>query len=753
MAIPIFDKFKSVTEEGVLLDYDEIADIPIERRDLATNPPTEDGYYQQTVSSGNFDKGVIYRRYSNDYIIPIDPLSYVDLQNLEDGRYDLSAYGFVDDKALENYVPKTSTGDIYITSNADLRLDASGGNGTTCINMDGVDSWMDISAEDIYLNGNVHTNTISSSENININAATDMYLSASTGNEEIYINLQKSNKDIAIAGDTIHLSGEVYENNEKLSEKYASKLTVSGMATDVQNHEQELQTHQDNFRALDDGLYDLSAYQFASQQDIDNLYLGTFDLSRYNFISSDKLKGLDTYSEDTFGIDIQPNGITWENTVAYLDKDNDIITQGTYYGLAPIVAGDNVTFTVDEENQVVKINATGGGTVDLSGYVPTNSNADVSITTSSDMDLDASSMSLSANGEIQIDAGGTATITMSGHDNSVVLQGGDQLDIALADRSINISGDSVYLNGQVYENNTKLSDKYLGKTAVSVTQKLTSGTEIGSVTVGSTTTKLYAPTATTTPIGSILDVGSIRIDGENYSLENIDNPNNNIYLGDDTIEINGMGIGLNGDTTIVGQGAVNLAVGENDEAYISLNTDGIGSGVVDISANEISLNGNVTVNGEPIGSGGGKRKVTLAELKEFLQSAEVGQQVQIVPNVGEDVFVSLGACVALTSEGYLESKNQRIGLNESADGHIFVATDNYIFINIWSEDAYVGRDLYTVNLSDQNVEHRSEDFRADLTDENCNFYILSGCSLTEAEKSSIVNDVIAQLPVYDGEVL
>ena len=46
--------------------------------------------------------------------------------------------------------------------------------------------------------------------------------------------------------------------------------------------------------------------------------------------------------------------------------------------------------------------------------------------------------------------------------------------------------------GTIYENGTSLSNKY----GVTVTQKLTSGEEIGSIKVGSTTTKLYAPTST-----------------------------------------------------------------------------------------------------------------------------------------------------------------------------------------------------------------------------------------------------------------
>ena len=52
-------------------------------------------------------------------------------------------------------------------------------------------------------------------------------------------------------------------------------------------------------------------------------------------------------------------GVSWRNKFK-LDTDDQEF-EGTIYHTVPIVAGDNVTFTVDEENQVVKINATGGG--------------------------------------------------------------------------------------------------------------------------------------------------------------------------------------------------------------------------------------------------------------------------------------------------------------------------------------------------------------------------------------------------------
>ena len=61
MAIPMFDKLKSVTAEGKVLDYDEIADIPIIRKDLINETPSAYGYYQHTGETNNeFIKGIIY---------------------------------------------------------------------------------------------------------------------------------------------------------------------------------------------------------------------------------------------------------------------------------------------------------------------------------------------------------------------------------------------------------------------------------------------------------------------------------------------------------------------------------------------------------------------------------------------------------------------------------------------------------------------------------------------------------------------
>lgn len=54
-------------------------------------------------------------------------------------------------------------------------------------------------------------------------------------------------------------------------------------------------------------------------------------------------------------------GITWTDTSAFLDSDEDELKEFTSYHRIPVVAGKNVTFEPDYENQVVKINATGDG--------------------------------------------------------------------------------------------------------------------------------------------------------------------------------------------------------------------------------------------------------------------------------------------------------------------------------------------------------------------------------------------------------
>lgn len=53
------------------------------------------------------------------------------------------------------------------------------------------------------------------------------------------------------------------------------------------------------------------------------------------------------------------DGITWGEEFAFYDENDNAFKLGESYHRIPIMAGANITFEVDEENQVVKINSTG----------------------------------------------------------------------------------------------------------------------------------------------------------------------------------------------------------------------------------------------------------------------------------------------------------------------------------------------------------------------------------------------------------
>ena len=54
-------------------------------------------------------------------------------------------------------------------------------------------------------------------------------------------------------------------------------------------------------------------------------------------------------------------GLSWEQTFGIYDEDDNCLKNGTVIQVVPIVAGSGIEFEKDEENQVIKINAKGGG--------------------------------------------------------------------------------------------------------------------------------------------------------------------------------------------------------------------------------------------------------------------------------------------------------------------------------------------------------------------------------------------------------
>ena len=90
------------------------------------------------------------------------------------------------------------------------------------------------------------------------------------------------------------------------------------------------------------------------------------DLS--NLATVDKIDYIDTWYDAKDGMSrltVDLNGVSWHNRCAIDDSNGDNFKDTiTISERVPIVAGENVTFEVDEENNVVKINATGGGSAD-----------------------------------------------------------------------------------------------------------------------------------------------------------------------------------------------------------------------------------------------------------------------------------------------------------------------------------------------------------------------------------------------------
>ena len=79
----------------------------------------------------------------------------------------------------------------------------------------------------------------------------------------------------------------------------------------------------------------------------------------------DKISYIGFGSGDYYSVHSSDNGISWDCDEFEIEtqKSNGSVDyhRSALSNRVPIVAGDNVTFTVDEENQVVKINSTGGG--------------------------------------------------------------------------------------------------------------------------------------------------------------------------------------------------------------------------------------------------------------------------------------------------------------------------------------------------------------------------------------------------------
>ena len=77
----------------------------------------------------------------------------------------------------------------------------------------------------------------------------------------------------------------------------------------------------------------------------------------------DKIREIDTNYSNTTSFN-QYGIVTEQDTSIYYTLDEGDSVYISFKNRLPIVAGENVTFELNEEDQVVKINATGGGSDD-----------------------------------------------------------------------------------------------------------------------------------------------------------------------------------------------------------------------------------------------------------------------------------------------------------------------------------------------------------------------------------------------------
>lgn len=279
------------------------------------------------------------------------------------------------------------------------------------------------------------------------------------------------------------------------------------------------------------------------------------------------------------------------------------------------------------------------------------------------------------------------------------------------------------------------------------------------------------------PIGSSLEIGTIKINGDESKIESVDSPNHYIYLGDDSIDINGQQINLLADISVTALTSMSfeLASENSTQTYIRLMEDerddrnngvkissnfdmnllaqqgsiNLKSGTISLdteSAGHIELNADtislaaatIFIQGQAIedyigslGGGGssdgtsrGKRRVTLQGLRDYLVSeCSGGERIQVYPREFMDVsFFETGLCLVvydIEGSGNYSASTTKVRFTEGASNSANVYQSR-IFID--QEYAYIKVDLFTLTSSGTGFEEEYDGY--ELDDHNCEFYLL-----------------------------
>ena len=160
-------------------------------------------------------------------------------------------------------------------------------------------------------------------------------------------------------------------HRKQISAKEAEKLTGYNIATILNSSDVEIPTSKSVKEYVDNAVVnaggskiELDATLTKSGQAADAKAVGDA-INELNNKSLDRVTSYDFSSGDNEDIDVIDNGIWWKNSEVEIELDggDQYITSASSANRVPIVAGNGISFEVDRDNQVVKINNVGYGVV------------------------------------------------------------------------------------------------------------------------------------------------------------------------------------------------------------------------------------------------------------------------------------------------------------------------------------------------------------------------------------------------------
>lgn len=219
--------------------------------------------------------------------------------------------------------------------------------------------------------------------------------------EQIDLSLYQTREDENLETESKDIVGAINEVNGKTVDKISEIYTNDGDTSYIEFHEGGI-TYSQQFGFYDEmgntiaaGFYGQcvpivagSGIEFEKDEDNQVVKINA-EADTSNLATVDKVKTVDTCYSGITNLNAGSYGIGWRDEFEFNDGENgfgETLASGTISHRTPIVAGKNVEFELDEENQVVKINAT-----DKSVVGTWILNYDLNLTSAIDVDVDFTS--------------------------------------------------------------------------------------------------------------------------------------------------------------------------------------------------------------------------------------------------------------------------------------------------------------------------------------------------------------------------